>query len=305
LTAGLAAVSARGVIIVWVGVAYGGLIVVDQLPADGELLLAAVCLPPGRRIAGYGSGGPVAWATTEPVPDAGRVWNALLAAHPETGLVPILLDGLPVDTLFPAERAGVRRDGLRPWDNGEFGERMDIGRVDALDPATVLDELWIWELPSVEEEEEIPDFIQARAPFTRQFPGIAAAEHTPLPAARRQAELDSLGPARIGLVPADRPADVLLALGWDGTANWGPEFSFQMTAVLRSWEERFGARLLKVGFDEISLLVDRPPRSIGHAQRIAAEHFVFCDECAGQGPRDIPSIAASLMEAPIWAFWWD
>lgn len=44
---------------------------VNRLPEDGELQLAAVGLPPGRRIhASLSSGGPVAWATTEPVPAA-------------------------------------------------------------------------------------------------------------------------------------------------------------------------------------------------------------------------------------------
>ena len=76
-------------------------------------------------------------------------------------------------------------------------------------------------------------------------------------------------------------------------------------AVVRSWEDRFGARLLRVGFAEINLLVDNPPRSIGHAQCIAAEHFAFCDECAGDGLSDIPGIAAGLMKTPIWTFWWD
>ena len=75
--------------------------------------------------------------------------------------------------------------------------------------------------------------------------------------------------------------------------------------MLRSWEDRFGARLLDIGFAEIRLLVDRPPRSLEAAQRIAAEHFAFCDECGGQGLRDISSIAVSLVNAPIWTFWWD
>jgi hypothetical protein len=61
---------------------------VNRVPEDGELQLAAVRLPPGRRIhAWLRSGGPVAWATTELVPDPLRVWAALSAAHRDTGLV--------------------------------------------------------------------------------------------------------------------------------------------------------------------------------------------------------------------------
>ena len=81
--------------------------------------------------------------------------------------------------------------------------------------------------------------------------------------------------------------------------------SLPIAAVLRSWEARFGARLLDVGPGaQIRLLVERPPRSTEAAQRVAAEHFAFCDECAGQGLHDIAGIAASLVEAPVWTCWW-
>lgn len=77
-------------------------------------------------------------------------------------------------------------------------------------------------------------------------------------------------------------------------------------SVLRSFEDRFGATLLKLGLgDELRLLVDRPPRTLEHATQIAVEHSVFCNECAGQGLREIPAIAAALVSAPIWTFWWD
>jgi hypothetical protein len=95
---------------------------------------------------------------------------------------------------------------------------------------------------------------------------------------------------------------VLPLLGWTPSDQ---SDALPIAAVVRSWEDRFGARLLRVGFADFSLLVDRPPRTVGHAERIAAEHFAFCDECAGQGLTDIPSTTASLMETPIWSFWWD
>ncbi len=66
-----------------------------DVPTDGELRIGAIRLPAGRRIrAGHGSGAPVAWATTGPVPDAGRVWAALSEAHAQSGLVPVLLAGI-------------------------------------------------------------------------------------------------------------------------------------------------------------------------------------------------------------------
>jgi hypothetical protein len=67
--------------------------------------------------------------------------------------------------------------------------------------------------------------------------------------------------ARIGLVPADRPADVLSVIGWVGLENRG-ESLLPLTAVQHSWEDRFGAQLIDVGYADIRLLAQRPPRTL-------------------------------------------
>lgn len=95
------------------------------------------------------------------------------------------------------------------------------------------------------------------------------------------------------------PVELPPAAGSSRTVMW-------IGSVLRSWEDRFGARLLNVGPGaEIRLLVERPPRTRGTAEKIAAEHSVFCTECAGRGLRDIDQIADALVGAPFWTFWWD
>ena len=93
----------------------------DTLPEEGELRLGAVMLPPGRRIVPQeGPGEPVAWVTTQPVPDPGRVWSALSDAHLETGLVPIVLtDGEKDEDFF-------------------FSAPDDLAELDHLDAASVL-----------------------------------------------------------------------------------------------------------------------------------------------------------------------
>src|SRR5215469_576303 len=100
------------------------------LPEDGELRIGSISLPRGRRLrAGYGSGGPVAWATLQPVPDTGRVWAALSDEHSQTGLVPILLKGLDETT-------------KRPWDEEEFEDPADVTQLERMDAASVLREMW-------------------------------------------------------------------------------------------------------------------------------------------------------------------
>jgi Domain of unknown function (DUF4253) len=265
----------------------------SRLPDDGELRLGEVTVPAGRRIiAGYGSGNPVAWATVQAVPDPGATWAALSGMHQQTGLVPFLLSGLDGET-------------KRPWDNGEFRDPVDTSTLDGLDADAVLRSNWgWWSKEEWEDEEEAAEFDAQIAPFSQEFPGLAPAEDHHLTGHQRIQALSSLPAARVGLVAAARPADALPRLGWTGVTN-RYETPLPVAAVLRSWEDRFGARLLEVGFDSVRLLVDRPPRSIEAAQRVAAEHWAFCDECAGQALHDIPGIAASLVNAPFWAFWWD
>src|SRR6266702_4301359 len=140
-----------------------------DVPADGELQIGAIRLPDGRRIhAGHGSGGPVAWATTELVPDAGRVWAALSEEHAQSGLVPVLL-------------TGIGGDPERPWDAQEFRDPDDLTELDQLDAAELLWEDWRQQTTEYddydEEDEEYEDSMRSIAadvaPFSRrQFPGL-------------------------------------------------------------------------------------------------------------------------------------
>jgi hypothetical protein len=272
----------------------------SSLPDDGALRIGPTSLPAGIRIrAGYGSGEPVAWATLQSVPDAGRVWAALSAEHAQTGLVPILLKGLDETT-------------SRPWDEHEFEDPADVTRLDDMHAASVLGEMWdgtAYEVgfEDADEDEEDEIVVAMRAPFPKQFPGLAPAADAALTREQIDDVLGSLPAARIGLVPASRPADVLPLLGWGGAGNY-METALPIAAVLRSWEERFGTRLLEVGFAEIRLLVERPPRSYEAAQRLAAEQFAFCDECSlgsDVGLNEVGTISAGLVNAPLWGFWWD
>src|SRR5262249_60396920 len=123
---------------------------------------------------------------------------------------------------------------------------------------------------------ERPGWTATRRPVSSQFPGLAPPGDTALRPDQLNRPLDSLGAARIGLVPASRSADVLPLIGWTPSDQ---SDALPIAAVVRSWEERFGARLLEIGFAEIRLLVHRPPRSLDAAQRVAPHHWAFAAEC--------------------------
>ena len=280
--------------------------VTAQVPPDGPVRLGSVQLPDGRQLwdqyfdplsSDQPADAPLLWATNKPVPEAPRVWQVLTGMHHDTGLVPILLSFM---------RGG--HEG-RPWDEGELDLRCDPAAVDRLDAATVLAEHWASQTPTPDQIAAEPDLADWFAPFGLEFPGLAPAQDQELTSAELDAALGWFGPARIGLVPAARPADVLALVGYNGIAN-GYDTPDLLSAVLRSWEDRFGAVLVEVGFDHIRLLARRPPRTLAHAQAVAAELYLMCDEFwpidkPGTAEKDIGSIAESILGIPIWSMWLD
>jgi hypothetical protein len=206
-----------------------------RLPDEGPVQFGSVILPAGRLVRGNQPKQPVACATVDPVPGPGRIWAALSGLHSQTGLVPILLDGMRLDTLSPRDRHGLPGDALRPWDNGEFSRPQDPREADGLDAGALLGDRWRGWVPGA--VSDCPEDRAARGPFTLRWPGLAAPERTPLTPAERQRALEVVLPrirqahrataaARIGLVPVGRPADVLAVIGFADVSESAPrEFS--------------------------------------------------------------------------------
>ncbi len=80
-----------------------------------------------------------------------------------------------------------------------------------------------------------------------------------------------------------------------------------LCAVLRSWEDRFGIRVVALGFDRLTLSVAAPPATLEEAEEIAAEHFAFCPDNITQGHHENLRAYArhDVLDRPVWSFWWD
>lgn len=208
---------------------------------DGEV--AGVTLPTGRHVrADGGEGVVVAWISVD-----------LLSADELNDLIPRLAAVFPDTGLWPLQARGLDRGNLdRPWASGE----MD-GPVG-----------------------EIPDVLPV---LTRRLPAgpdvaAVAALAPPVPGpdmpAGQPLTVDAAG---LMLVPVSRPADVPAALGWQGAMNYGYSGA-DHTAVLRSWEDRFGAVVLSLGFDTMRVWVARGPETVDQIEGVLREHFAYCPD---------------------------
>ncbi|OFE16774.1 hypothetical protein BA895_04195 [Humibacillus sp. DSM 29435] len=241
--------------------------------------LAALNLPAGRvvRPDGDPEAAPVAWVT-EDVADHVELWARLVRAFPETGLWPVIASGME----------GQLR---RPWFDGELGGPEQP----APDVEGVLRQR-IEDTAELQQDYGVPEPEEAwKSEWAGLAPGGVVASSVEL---RCPAE-----PFGLALVPTMRPADVPAAIGW-----WGPTNhdlgGGELSAVLRSWEGRFGAVLTSLGFDTLELAVASPPADDHAANLLAREHYAVCPDNIDQGAGDIETYVA-MVASPEWYFWWD
>lgn len=239
-------------------------------------------LPAGRLVDETTEGPwhePLLWLAEEQA--TAQSWAALRLTAPAVGLLPVLVD------------VGGDQDGPSEWELAP-AEMSYPGDHDAEE---VLTEFWE---ECAEEDADWPGLADA-PPGTAQDPDATASDL-----------VDSLlagGPLkdpRLALVPARRSADIPAAIGWMGPANHEDDTG-RLCSVLRSWEDRFGIRVIALGFDHLLASVATPPTTLAEAEALAAEHFAFCPDNIWQGSDTTLTAYAEnqLVNRQVWHFWWD
>lgn len=231
------------------------------------------------------------WISDAPPPPGG--WATLQAQHDRTGWWPLLLSALS------------DRDPERPWLSGELAPSgVPTSAPGDHDAVSVLAGWWRACVPEAEQS-------ATTDPFGSRWPGLARPGTPQADPSEHAAEAAGFllstgwltGP-RLGLAPAARGADAPTAVGWSGPVNHEQDIA-KFSTVLRSWEDRFGARLIGLGFDTLHLSIAAPPVDEEHALHVAAEHFAFCPDNVWQGSGSLREYAKALLDQPLWAFWWD
>ncbi|EQD83455.1 uncharacterized protein DUF4253 [Saccharopolyspora erythraea NRRL 2338] len=266
----------------------------DLPAAFGTGVAPSVPLPAGELLTdqspGKGDPAPLCWISDErPSP---HLLAALRTDHERTGLWPLLLcdsnevygDRCTVGIVPPEPREHIER-----WHAADVMARIWDGLVQAEDDLGPAYELEVLE------------------PFGYDCPGLAAEGNLladPDILANQQVPRFVDADTRLGLVPVERGADVLATLGWSGAANHVSRTA-GLAAMARSWEERFGVRLLRLGPDRLDLSVAAPPQEMHHAAAVAAEHWTFCPDRILQESGSISAYAREIRGRRTWSFWWD
>jgi hypothetical protein len=203
-----------------------------ELPSPGPgRTLLGVELPAGGR----GPNGEY-WVSHEPVDDPQRLWVGLAERFGETGLWPVLSD-------FPSQ---LLLDPYAEWEDPS-----------TLDAEVVLGDLW--RLMGI--DDDVAEVVGGG------FPGLADRQPVCVHNIAESRLFDLPLESHLLLVPVTRPADVVHRLGsWIGFAT-----PSEMSAVFRSWEDRFGMFLLVMEGSYLIMGIERPPKDPASRERFWAE----------------------------------
>ncbi|MET4004730.1 hypothetical protein ABIB48_003474 [Arthrobacter sp. UYCu511] len=277
-----------------------------RVPPDGETQVGGVHLPAGSSIRPEqyeytscdGSKGVsallphIGWYSDTDWDSTLVSWVGLARAFSQTGLWPVVGG--------PGNRCAEPRIIKRSWPRS---------RTHNDEAANVLQDCWDGRAVVARETgEPLPE---NRPPF----PGVPVGkiltnnvEKVPLAGWSNWNPGCASPQAGLLLVPAMRPADVPQLVGWAGPGNYSLG-GHEISAVLRSWEERFGAVLYQLGPTTLALRVARPPTTLADATVLMEEHYLLCVDNFGSQSWEPPisrdDYAKRLINAPVWDFWWD
>ena len=255
-------------------------------------------LPSGRFLP---DGSPTMWQSDGRVADPVGLWEYCDRSAAATGIWPVLSGFGDYQPIYPwpprtparVEDVGLERELRAMWEalrtrqaegppSRDFFPDHDIY-------ASVLED-WPLQWPPYDQwpglAPAVPDSGQDSAEVNRRVLGEALAGPSPVR-------------PYLALVRAERPADIPAVMAWDAEAPLE-----LLSAMLRSWEDRFGARVVAFEGATLHVSVARPPVMAADASLVAFEHVLLGDD-NHRGELHYSNYAESLVGDHHWQFWWD
>lgn len=107
----------------------------------------------------------------------------------------------------------------------------------------------------------------------------------------------------LGMALIDEPWMLASAVKY-GNWNSCPAPDIQC-AIMKYWEEKYGAEIVSMTGDTIECKVKNPPATKDAAIQLAWEQYWYCADIVDQGTQTIANLAAGLINSEYWFFWWD
>ncbi|PWT97420.1 MAG: hypothetical protein C5B53_08070 [Candidatus Melainabacteria bacterium] len=75
-------------------------------------------------------------------------------------------------------------------------------------------------------------------------------------------------------------------------------------AVAKAWRQRYGAEIISATNNIVEMYVDSPPKTKDESLKLAREQSLYCSDLIHRKYKTLCALAANLLDAPFWSFWW-
>ncbi|MHA3774939.1 DUF4253 domain-containing protein [Verrucomicrobiota bacterium sgz303538] len=207
-----------------------------------------------------------------------------IADHPDTGVWPVILgDEDAVDLIEETQEMNA---------DDEASEEEVIRAGAAIDAAT-----WLAKVAGEQYEDD-----EYQGAEEGEWPAGPVA---PMGIITHQDILSGkpLDEVTMGLFRVDESWKVFAKLAW---GNWNAcPAAEEHCAVHAYWGRKYGSQVVSVTGDIVQCIVANPPRDRNAAMALAREQYAYCGDIVDQGCETLANLAASLLGAKVWYFWWD
>lgn len=76
-------------------------------------------------------------------------------------------------------------------------------------------------------------------------------------------------------------------------------------ALARHWQDKYGAHITAAVGHTVEYVVSNPPTTHAAAASLALEHHQVCNDIVMRNYGSVLALAASLLNATVWSFWFD
>ena len=104
-------------------------------------------------------------------------------------------------------------------------------------------------------------------------------------------------------IPTRNPCEILGHIPMGGY-NDCPTPEYQIAAA-KYWFEQYKAVPAVISSNTIEFIIENPPKDLKSAEKLAYEHYLFCNDIIDQGIETIRKLASILKNSMIWCFWWE
>jgi hypothetical protein len=246
-------------------------------PRSLVALLHSLGLPPEQLELSEATRSPV-WGIPVPASQAERIWHAARKPAQENGFTPILLTSEEATSMIAEETAEqvlslAEQVNVQEWIQDQIEEWNSMLEEDGDDPLDLTVDL--------------DNFEESDGAYTIY-------------------SLSQLGQDAAALLAFLPTAQPWQALAYYPFGSWNDCPADEVhTAFLHMWYERWGAVPMVVTHDVLELWVDRPPQTPKDAAEVAVQQYLYCIDIVDQGTETVHALAETLLNSPVWFFWWD